>query len=163
MKTSLRFLVVLFFALSGAFIGCGQSQELGNGTCKPGLNLCGTSCVDNLSDPNNCGGCGRVCGADQVCQGAACVSTCSASYSSCDGACVQLDVNDQNCGSCGNACTGEQHCGNRECFTCPANTTACYSQNGYWSCANFALDNLNCGGCGKRCSINQECTNGVCR
>ena len=162
MKTSLGLLVAIFFA----FIGCGQHQDLGNnsgGTCKLGLSPCGTSCVDPLSDPNNCGGCGVVCAAGKVCQGATCVSACSPSYTSCGGACVQLDVNDQHCGSCDSSCSGDQHCGNSACFTCPANTTACYSQSGYWSCADFSQDNLNCGRCGNRCSNGQTCSSGVCR
>lgn len=162
MKTSLRFAFALFFA----FVGCGQHQDLGqngSGACKLGLNLCGSSCVDNLSDPNNCGGCGVVCAAGQVCQGAGCVDACSQSYTSCGGACVQLSQNDQHCGSCDASCSGEQHCGNNSCYTCPSGTTACYSQSGFWSCANFASDNLNCGSCGTRCAVGQTCTNGNCR
>jgi hypothetical protein len=43
-----------------------------------GSSLCGTTCVDTLTDPNNCGSCGHICqamGASGVCAGGACQAT----------------------------------------------------------------------------------------
>jgi hypothetical protein len=158
--------LALFAALYLSFTGCDQHQALGrndNGSCAQSLTPSGDSCVDPLSDPSNCGGCGHACAAGKVCQGAACVDSCSAGYTSCGGACVALSQNDFHCGSCDNYCSGDQHCGNNSCYSCPSGDTACYSQSGYWSCANFATDNENCGRCGNRCAIGQSCTSGTCR
>jgi hypothetical protein len=163
----MRTVLALCAALFLSFTGCDQHQALGrndNGTCVPGLTSCGGSCVDNLSDPENCGGCGHACAAGKVCQSATCIDSCSAAagYTSCGGACVALSQNDFHCGSCDNACSGDQHCGNNACFSCPSGSSACYTQSGYWVCANLAVDNENCGGCGTRCAQGQSCTNGTC-
>src|SRR5205085_12616675 len=50
-------------------------------TCPAPLALCrtpdgaSTFCADATSDPNNCGGCGRVCAAGTICQGGICSGT----------------------------------------------------------------------------------------
>jgi hypothetical protein len=45
-----------------------------NGTCScaPETNRCGNQCVDVLTDPTNCGGCGRACNPGQICVNGAC-------------------------------------------------------------------------------------------
>jgi hypothetical protein len=40
--------------------------------CNAGANLCGSSCVDLTSDPNNCGNCGKVCPSGDLCGDGAC-------------------------------------------------------------------------------------------
>src|SRR5262249_22629936 len=56
-----------------------------------GLMLCGSSCVDDTCDTNNCGGCDIVCAAGESCVGGACVdldggATSASSSSSTSGA-----------------------------------------------------------------------------
>lgn len=74
--------------LSPAEIADVYSQ--GQGSCAPGLDACGMSCVDEQSDANNCGGCGVVCPSGVNGQ-AACVSGQCAS--------VQLAADDGNLGA----------------------------------------------------------------
>ncbi len=40
--------------------------------CPGGLAACGQTCLDVLSNPTNCGGCGIPCGSDQTCQAGVC-------------------------------------------------------------------------------------------
>ncbi|MDB4962801.1 MAG: hypothetical protein JWP01_2800 [Myxococcales bacterium] len=42
-------------------------------TCEPDQGECGGQCVEIMSDPQNCGGCGVVCGTDATCTGGQCV------------------------------------------------------------------------------------------
>jgi alpha-tubulin suppressor-like RCC1 family protein len=49
----------------------------GVGDCNPcsaGLSLCSGTCVSESNDPNNCGGCGNVCPAGDICTEGACGS-----------------------------------------------------------------------------------------
>jgi hypothetical protein len=39
----------------------------GSSTCRPGTKLCGDVCVDPDVDPANCGSCGKLCVAGEVC------------------------------------------------------------------------------------------------
>jgi hypothetical protein len=57
--------------------GSGLGPECDNGTCRVGCDapysLCGSStCTVTSSDPSNCGTCGTVCGAGDVCLAGAC-------------------------------------------------------------------------------------------
>ena len=48
----------------GACFACGPAAPAGNG-----LTLCGQSCVNESTDPNNCGACGNVCSGGQCTNG----------------------------------------------------------------------------------------------
>jgi hypothetical protein len=52
-------------------------------TCGGSASLCGTACVDELTDPGHCGSCDVSCAATQTCSGGRCV--CNAT--SCPGGC----------------------------------------------------------------------------
>jgi hypothetical protein len=103
--------------------------------CTAGLIDCGGGvCVDVSSDPSNCGVCGWVCSAGDICQGGLCtVAACPAGQEKCGGFfCTPLASDPVNCGACGNVCSAGFACCNSECV-------------------NLARDSLNCGGCGVKC------------
>lgn len=95
--------------------------------CLPGLGNCSTpaapvaddGCESDVSaDPQNCGGCGRVCSTSHVssliCESGACTSSCEVGFGNCsqpgpgaidDGCETPVGADDLNCGGCGNDCT----------------------------------------------------------
>jgi hypothetical protein len=100
----------------GSFVDAGCAGE--------GLAQCSSSnggpdyCADTTSDNANCGGCGKACGTDQICNG---IGSCDCrvdgggGYSEwCDGVCVPVESNPNNCGGCGIRCPGGQ-CVNFAC------------------------------------------------
>src|SRR5215475_13418325 len=60
-------------------------------TCPPYQSLCGGQCINTVTDPGNCGGCGTTCTGALVCSGGQCVSGCLPGLSECDHACVDRD------------------------------------------------------------------------
>lgn len=76
MASSARRWGVLLVA-STVWVGCvADSPQTTDGgsdasTCEGGGAVCGGACVDTRSDPRNCGGCGKACGAG-ACYGGAC-------------------------------------------------------------------------------------------
>lgn len=89
--------------------------------CPPGTEMCGGTCSDVLSDPQNCGACGNVCSIidgityeDNACVDGVCTTVCGAD--TCGDECIDLATSPRHCGACGNACAaGEMCCGGR-CF-----------------------------------------------
>ena len=71
----------------GIVAGCTCSGSCGtcnysNGTCPSSCsgstpNCCSNSCTNTLTDSNNCGACGTVCGAGATCQSGTCVQNCT--------------------------------------------------------------------------------------
>lgn len=51
---------------------CLGDAPLVGGTCASGFEACGHVCVDPLSDPNHCGGCGVVCSPSLACVAGSC-------------------------------------------------------------------------------------------
>lgn len=134
--------------------------------------LCGTSCADLLTDKNNCGVCGRVCGSDEICVNARCGPACKTSGTTlCGSDCVDLSTNMTNCGSCGNECkTFLPNALGSECTTGKCVVSGCDS--GYGDCdekidngceANFRIDANHCGSCSTKCPSGQVCYNSVCK
>jgi Stigma-specific protein, Stig1 len=111
------------------------------------LNCSGT-CVDYLTDPNNCGGCGVQCAVGQLCDNGVCRSTCAPGQTQCGTVCVDLTSDPLNCGACNHACGTNQICTGSACVTCKSPTqTACDNQ-----CVNIHTDPSNCGACGVDCN-----------
>jgi hypothetical protein len=126
--------------------GCGQACSTLHGTpsCSAGactMATCATGYLDCstsentsrngcetyvVTDPNNCGQCGKVCPNDwahstPTCAGSTCGHACTAPYDNCDGLATNgcesnLTTDGNNCGHCTNACTS-QVCRNQTCLT----------------------------------------------
>ncbi|MEZ4391674.1 MAG: hypothetical protein R3A48_11305 [Polyangiales bacterium] len=85
-------------------------------------------CSNTMTDNNNCGGCGRVCCAGNVCAVGMCVNACPAGQTSCPpatppvgcfggGVCRDLRSDAAHCGACGSACPTGQTCVDGACQT----------------------------------------------
>ncbi|HEX6850853.1 MAG TPA: hypothetical protein VF139_05540, partial [Candidatus Polarisedimenticolaceae bacterium] len=121
---------------------------------------CGEECVDFLTDPNNCGACGNVCGEGTCCSNGACTSLCAPGQIWCNGACIDPQNDPANCGSCGNACGDGTCCSGGTCVgetSCDAGQAFCDG-----ICLDVLNDNDNCGACGNVCGEGTCCSNGVC-
>ncbi|MHB1844463.1 MAG: tail fiber domain-containing protein [Deltaproteobacteria bacterium] len=101
--------------------GSGGSSSSGGGlcggtSCASGLTCCGSTCRDLTTDSSDCGRCGNVCPAGDICQGGACEpspcqsgKTCPAGSACCGGQCC--GATDQVCcqsdiGPAGYVCLG---------------------------------------------------------
>lgn len=62
------FRVSLFSLLLALASACGEEAA----DCPAGESACGDSCVDIFTDPMNCGGCGNLCAAGELCIQGAC-------------------------------------------------------------------------------------------
>ena len=90
---------------------CGDNQECRRGECETivdcpvGQTSCSETCIDLLSDDNNCGSCGNDCGSFD-CIAGACTSNCAIGESKCSGSCVDT-TSDENksMSTFSNACT----------------------------------------------------------
>lgn len=149
-----------------ALSGCDLSPP-GGPLCGPGSGAecddcagvtCAGECIDPLTDPRHCGGCGKECGgATPYCVGGVCAATCGDGFESCDGRCTSLLTDPKNCGACGNDCGPEGACSDGNCL-CGPHTTDCGPY-----CADTTSDDDNCGGCGHECdTTTSRCRNSVC-
>ena len=151
-------------------IGCGGM------VCPDGQTNCGGVCVDETSDPANCGGCGFVCGPGQMCVGSMCTGggcaggpTCAPGQTCCATGCATTASDVNNCGGCGVVCpgTGAPHmtraCSASMCTTaCDAGFGNCDGVLGNGCEADFTRDPLNCGRCGNVCAMGSTCMLSVC-
>ena len=120
-----------------------------NGTCNAGFADCDNDKLTNgcetnlLGDATNCGACGTICPAGQICHQGAC--------------------------AVGNPCVcnppnGVGQCVNNACTIASCNTGyADCNHNAHDGCeTHVSADPLNCGACGILCPNGAACTNGVC-
>jgi hypothetical protein len=117
--------------------------------CAPGLDQCGSQCVDTDTDRLNCGGCGETCDVVRQCVDGAC--RCTPPLLECDGACVDTATDRAHCGGCETACDADQQCLAGAC-SCPAGEAPCGGR-----CVDTDTDSRNCGGCGVACTAPQVC------
>jgi len=116
------------------------------------------SCRDLLTDRNNCGSCGNVCGSGEACIEGACVLSCPDHLDACGGTCLDLKSDNANCGSCGVSCGSGEVCSNGACTgTCTAPLTKCGNE-----CTDLDSDRDNCGACSNKCADGEGCLNGAC-
>ncbi len=148
--------------------------------CNPGFDDCdgqvADGCETNTStDPNNCGTCNNVCGANFSCVSGICqpnstnckITGCAAGLTCCGTTCVNTSNGDiNNCGGCGDTCpAGTTMCQNGACCTsyacsvsiCPAGQNRCNN-----ACVDPSSDPNNCGGCDISCPPGSGCANSVC-
>jgi hypothetical protein len=137
----------------------GASAEGGaRDTCSGRLLECYQSCVDPKFDPQNCGACGTVCDAGELCSAGQCATTCLGGSTLCGARCVDLDRDPAHCGSCDAACSSDQVCTNGVCgLVCSGGTTRCGS-----SCVDLRYDPAHCGSCDMACAAGAVCTSGTC-
>ncbi len=129
----------------------------GNCGCPSGLQACGGKCLSRLnleSDPANCGQCGRVCPAGDICTAARCV--CPQGREMCNGRCINIAADAANCGGCGKVCPAGDVCTSSRCV-CPAGKDICNGR-----CVSLDADRRNCGRCGIACPTNDVCSSGRC-
>ena len=77
--------------------------------------MCGSSCVQLATDPQNCGSCGHACPRGQECAGSLCSPPCTAPLVRCGADCVDTVTDEQNCGVCGHACAATEGCAHSTC------------------------------------------------
>ena len=134
----------------------GESDE--SGLCAPcpsGETVCADRCVNEETDPDNCGACAAVClFPGESCQGGSCA--CSTGNTLCSGACVSEQDDSNNCGGCGIVCPGLGSCQNGAC-SCPSGQTGCGNV-----CVDEQTDPNNCGACGAICPMGAACNFGIC-
>lgn len=148
--------------------------------CPEGLTCCAGGCVDNTTNIDHCGGCGKKCSAangSPACTASKCViASCKTPYENCDGnvanGCeIDTTSNVNHCGGCGKKCSFSNATGS--CAVGVCNISSCAS--GFGDCngnaadgceADLARDPNNCGGCGKKptetCNLRDDNCNGAC-
>jgi hypothetical protein len=118
MKLSLCFVSIAAILM---VVGC-DDETTTPAACLAGSNQCGTTCVNLQEDNLNCGACGTVCAAGQVCSAGACTVSCQVGLDDCSGSCRNLQTDQNNCGTCGTACVFNQACVSGACQTWKAVT-----------------------------------------
>lgn len=80
--------------------------------CQAGDVLCGDTCTDVSSDPDNCGACGVSCAEGESCSAGACVGDegCQAGDVLCGETCTDVSSDRNNCGACGLSCAEGEGC-----------------------------------------------------
>ncbi len=144
--------------------------------CPDGLTNCGGVCMDTVSDPRNCGGCGRVCvfvnatepGCEQgVCQ----LGICDEGFGDCndypEDGCETLFGSPEHCRACGDRCDypqAEGLCQEEGCAmgACEAGWTDCNGSDIDGCEIHTSADDENCGECGLACGRHWICEQGVC-
>jgi hypothetical protein len=127
--------------------------------CPTGQIGCSGACVDPMTDPADCSGCGNMCLRNEGCSGGLC--TCSSPFTLCGTLCavrlchcVNLQDDPNNCGGCGIVCPAEAP-------SCSAGVCTCLDTLCGSVCVNTNSDPNNCGSCGTVCSDGRSC-NLVC-
>lgn len=105
MKRTSSLTGVIFPALVAVLPACGDES-----TCISLELECRGICVDTMTDPSNCGACGRVCSDGLTCSGGACTASCTAPEVECAGACVNTQTSAAHCGACDAACDAGTAC-----------------------------------------------------
>jgi sulfatase modifying factor 1 len=140
-------------------VGCAPGLVCQQGVCVPcpaGTSACDifAACVDEQTDPNNCGDCGVQCPASAPsCQNGGCV--CVGTL--CSGTCVDEQTDPNNCGQCGVRCVASS------APTCESGGCVCVTGTVCGGiCVDERTDSNNCGGCALTCAPGRICQGGGC-
>lgn len=170
-----------------AYVGC-IGGTCGHRKCTPFTRDCngdlqdddGDGCETPLAalsdDPNNCGECGNVCEAGEICDQGTCLgcepgeARCETQTSGVPG-CFVLTSDPDHCGGCGNACPAVPE-GSHAIRTCTEGVCGFECESGFADCdgdrnngceTNIRIDPDHCGACGHRCPlVGQACLEGQC-
>lgn len=150
----------VLFLLAACSARLSSPDERGNSSaCGVGLS-CGGVCVEPLSDDQNCGACGILCGAGQFCNAGSCEAFCVEGQANCGGTCVGVLSDSQNCGGCGLSCGAGEFCDKGAC-TATCSGGLCEGPTG-GQCVHLAIDPSHCGACNNACADGLACQNGKC-
>lgn len=150
-----------------------QSSACGTERCENPSAICcfDEPCVDTLTNPLHCGGCGKACRAREVCGNGMCAcraggrdQVCPTDSQCCSDGCKNVTNDVLNCGGCGLGCKMGETCAMGKCacgpsgLGCSAGQTCCPASG----CSNLQNDPNNCGTCGKKCAAGKACKAGLC-
>lgn len=122
-------------------------------------NGCETQVTNN---PFNCGTCGVICAADEICSAGAC-QACPVGLGVCSNACVNLSTSNSHCGACGVSCGNSVPNGNGVCsdgacaLSCSTQYLDC-DLNALNGCESSKTSHTSCGACGVVCAATDFCT-----
>jgi hypothetical protein len=152
-----------------AMTGCSTtgSCACGSTSCASPNTCCSPSagtCVNLMSDNNNCGACGKVCPNGLLCDKGACKCNgqiCSQGDTCCPTGCANLNSSTTSCGSCGHGCATNELCSSG---TCQCGSSQCTSGQSCCgdTCKSLDSDQMNCGACGHGCNASEQCVSGHC-
>ncbi|MBX3182526.1 MAG: hypothetical protein KF915_07850 [Polyangiaceae bacterium] len=141
--------------------------------CAAGFGNCNLDRTDGcevslISDPANCGACGRACvvnhGVAACVAGECAVASCEVGFQDCDGdpsnGCeARIGADPSHCGGCGQACSAtpgaqavcrDGSCGEKACSAFRGDC----NESSFDGCeTNLVIDNDHCGFCGNRCEL----------
>ena len=92
---------IILPALLAVLPGCGKDKPL---CVQNQLECGGSTCVDPMSDPLNCGACGSICSEGAACVAGDCTASCEAPLELCGVLCVDTATTAAHCGSCDHDC-----------------------------------------------------------
>ncbi len=107
--------------------------------CNSGFTKCGTVCVNTLTDRTNCGSCGNVCLAYNICSNGQCVysATCGDGILNENEECDAEEFGGATCASYG------FYSGSLSCSGCVISSSGCHAGCGNGHC-EIGEDNYNC-------------------
>jgi hypothetical protein len=157
--------IALFVALVASMAGC---DSLVGAECIEEYSVCGSSCVDMTSDPDNCGGCGIECEsgmcADSVCVGGLPDAGSDIIDASVADASMSFDAAQSFDGAPSPDGSPSIDAGLLDAFVPPPDSTVCTSPE--VPCGNMCVDldsdESHCGMCFDPCNMGDVCSSGVC-